>query len=33
MCKYVFENRDMGKRRRIKEMKKNIANAKELVFP
>ena len=32
MCKYLFENRDMGKRRRLKKMKKNIANAKEVGF-
>ena len=27
-----IEDRDMGKRRRLKEMKKNIANAKEAGF-
>ena len=32
MCKYLFEDRDMGKRRRLKEMKNNIANAKEAGF-
>ena len=32
MCKYLFEDRDMGKRRRLKEMKNNIANAKEVGF-
>ena len=32
MCKYLFENRDMGKRRRIKEMKNNIADTKEASF-
>ena len=30
MCKYLFENRDMGKRRRLKEMKNNIANVEEV---
>ena len=28
----MFEDINMGKRRRLKEMKKNIANAKEVVF-
>ena len=32
MCKYLFEDKDVGKRRRLKEMKNNIANAKEVVF-
>ena len=32
MCKYLFENRNMRKRRRLKEMKNNIVDTKEAGF-